>query len=162
MFNVHKLLQNNRYNCFPLSPFLNVFFRIVHARNSHVLHFKNIEFAFMSQFVVDNRQLPYQDFHIDASYASYQRNVSSLIGKYCTLSGLYSWLQHPAHIAFALSPDKVRLVPKSQWSIAQISALFGAQILLCGFNSHCKIHVGYLLRGCIEQVIGVVSKATSA
>lgn len=77
----------------------------------------------MSQFVVDNRQLPYQDFHIDASYASYQRNVSSLIGKYCTLSGLYSWLQHPAHIALALNPDKVRLVPKSQWSVAQISAL---------------------------------------
>lgn len=77
----------------------------------------------LTYFIIDNRQVSYQNFHINSSYATYYRIISILIGKYCTLSHIYSWLNHPEALLVATSPDKVRLISKEQWNILQISEL---------------------------------------
>lgn len=77
----------------------------------------------LTYFIIDNRQVSYQNFHINSSYATYYRIISILIGKFCTLSHIYSWLNHPEALLVATSPDKVRLISKEQWNILQISEL---------------------------------------
>lgn len=77
----------------------------------------------LTYFIIDNRQVSYQNFHVNSSYATYYRIISILIGKFCTLSHIYSWLNHPEALLVATSPDKVRLISKEQWNILQISEL---------------------------------------
>jgi hypothetical protein len=74
-------------------------------------------------YAVDNRQVPYQDFHTDSSFASYNRNAANMIGKFSMLSSMYQWLPYPEAIAFARSPEKVTLLPKGQFDLTQVATL---------------------------------------
>lgn len=73
---------------------------------------------------VDNRSVPHQSFHVDAAYSSYFHNVAAFVGKFCALNTVYQWLSPLDNIAIAICPDKVRLILKPNWNIAQLTHLF--------------------------------------
>jgi hypothetical protein len=61
-------------------------------------------------FVVDNRLVTFNDFTVDASFATYYRNCNLMLGKYLTLSHIFGWLPKPEGVLVAQSPEKARLV----------------------------------------------------
>lgn len=75
----------------------------------------------MISFVVDNRSVPYQRFQTEAAYASFFRNVTAFIGKFCSVSKEYRWVKFPSNFSIALSPDKVRLLKQSEWDISRLN-----------------------------------------
>lgn len=74
-----------------------------------------------SYFIVDNRQLSHRSFNSETSHASYHRHVKNLIGKFLTLSTKHTWIDPPIALLVAQSPDKVRLLNKSQFDVVQLS-----------------------------------------
>lgn len=111
-----------------------------------------------SFIVVDNRQFPVRDFLTEASYASYHRNASSLVGKYCAYSGVYSWFPFPESLAIALSPDKVRLVHKSQWNVSQVATLLEPKYSCVGGSTIPKTTWSAFFNDALQKCVNGASK----
>lgn len=111
-----------------------------------------------SFIVVDNRQVPLRDFQTEASYASFHRNASSLVGKYCTLSDMYLWFPCPDSVAIALSPDKARLLHKSQWNVSQLAGLLEPKYTCMGGPTIPKTTWSTFLVDALQKCVNGVTK----
>jgi hypothetical protein len=112
-------------------------------------------------YAVDNRQVPYQDFHTDSSFASYNRNAATLIGKFSMLSSMYQWLPYPEAIAFAHSPEKVTLLPKGQFEIMQLATLLESRHSSPGGSLSQNITWGSYFVDAVQKCCNAIKCRTS-
>ena len=60
-------------------------------------------------FIMDNRQLGYRSFEVEAAHASYHFNMTNIINKHITMSDLHEWISYPKAILFANSPTSCNI-----------------------------------------------------
>ena len=76
-------------------------------------------------FIIDNRQSlnKYQSFTVEASLASYNRNVHTTLSRYISLCTQHPFLSSPSGIAVASSPDRVNFIVNKSINLIQLNDL---------------------------------------